>query len=49
VERQAFQRERSFVETNFVQTPRTGSNVTQILPAEKAGGRGKGLIFPGSV
>jgi hypothetical protein len=35
VERQAFQRERSFVETNFVQTPRTGSNVTQILPTEK--------------
>merc|ERR1712098_645920 len=26
-----FQRERSFVETNFVQTPKT-SNITQILP-----------------
>ena len=30
-EKQAFQRERSFVETNFVQTPKT-TNVTQILP-----------------
>eukprot|EP00090_Calanus_glacialis_P001815 TRINITY_DN11349_c0_g1_i1.p1 TRINITY_DN11349_c0_g1~~TRINITY_DN11349_c0_g1_i1.p1 ORF type:complete len:1330 (-),score=541.02 TRINITY_DN11349_c0_g1_i1:124-4113(-) len=28
---QPFQRERSFVETNFVQTPKT-SNITQILP-----------------
>ena len=32
-EKQPFQRERSFVETNFVQTPRT-TNVTQIV-AEK--------------
>jgi len=30
-EKQPYQRERSFVETNFVQTPRT-NNVTQILP-----------------
>ena len=33
---QAFQRERSFVETNFVQTPK-GSGVTQILPEPKSG------------
>jgi hypothetical protein len=32
---QAFQRERSFVETNFVQTPK-GSGVTQILPDPKS-------------
>ena len=45
---QPFQRERSFVETNFVQTPKM-SNITQILPepvstpvsAGKAGGRGE--------
>ena len=35
---QAFQRERSFVETNFVQTPK-GSGVTQILPEPKSGAK----------
>jgi hypothetical protein len=35
VERQPFQRERSFVETNFVPSPRTATNVTQILPTDK--------------
>lgn len=35
-EKQPFQRERSFVETNFVQTPRS-NNVTQILPDKPIG------------
>jgi hypothetical protein len=31
------------VETNFVQTPRTGSNVTQILPTDKERIAGNGI------
>merc|ERR1711913_28528 len=36
-DKQSFQRERSFVETNFVQTPKT-TNVTQILPPAQGAG-----------
>ena len=39
-----FQRERSFVETNFVQTPKT-SNITQILP--EIGPEGSSASTPG--
>ena len=41
------QRERSFVETNFVQTPKT-SNITQILPAMGPGGGSTSTQGPGS-
>ena len=44
---QPFQRERSFVETNFVQTPKT-SNITQILPAMGPGGGSTSTQGPGS-
>jgi len=44
---QSFQRERSFVETNFVQTPKT-SNVTQILPTSASGGGVSGSTSSGS-
>ena len=44
---QPFQRERSFVETNFVQTPKT-SNITQILPAMGSGGGSTSTQGPGS-
>ena len=42
-----FQRERSFVETNFVQTPKT-SNITQILPDTGPGGSSASTPGPGS-
>jgi len=44
---QPFQRERSFVETNFVQTPKT-SNITQILPETGPGGSSASTPGPGS-
>ena len=44
---QPFQRERSFVETNFVQTPKT-SNITHILPAMGSGESSASTPGPGS-